>query len=286
MKHGKSNIFLSCIVIILLIASMTFNYINYTELQSLRREIQVAEKDEDQGAEQDYGTHMLQIFKTCAVIGDSLSCGFTNYQDLSIKSEQGKELGQNWPSYLEERTGIRFNNLSIGGASAHEWRYQHIFSASEAADCFMVALGANDHRKNLEIGTASDIADNYEYNNDTFYGNMDFIVRSLHRFQETAPIFIFTMPDLENQVSGQHTDCNAYNKVIRYIAGTYDYVHLIDLYTEYGYAYESEVLTACFGNDHFTPLGYNYASDVIETALNQYIKEHYILFLTAPYKYN
>lgn len=288
MRSNGIHTVLTIIITLLLIVCMVFSFVDYIKIQQLHHEFdeykKVQEYAEHNELVQTYGNHMLQIFRTCTVIGDSLSCGFTNYQGVSIKSERGKELGQNWPSYLEGRTGIRFNNLSIGGASAHEWRYQHIFSASGDTDCYIIALGANDHRKDLAIGSTADIADNYEYNKDSFYGNLDFIVRSLHNFQETAPVFIFTMPGLENKASGKHADCNAYNEVIRSIADRYEYVHLIDLYTDYEDAYESEVILSCFGTDHFTPIGYNYASDIMESALNQYLQDHYELFITAPYK--
>ena len=219
---------------------------------------------------------LLQIFPKYTVIGDSLAAGYVSVDGTTISSETARETKNNWPGFLELRTGRTFTNVSVGNTKAKDWRTTYISTANIDTDCYLVGIGVNDNRYSYAIGTSADIAVNKDNNADSFYGNYDYIIRALQGYNPVAHIFVFTIPASES-------NAESYNVAIRYIASLYERVHLIDLYSLYESEYTSGFIADNFYNGHYTVEAYNYMSLILEEAISNYIYQNYESFLLSPY---
>lgn len=219
---------------------------------------------------------LLGIFEKITVIGDSLACGFTSTGGTTHNSTAAKAAGRNWPTYLGLELGRTVTNVAVGGTSAHDWRTTHISTANVPTDCYLIGLGVNDVRQSLTIGSASDIATDKADNEDTFYGNYDYVLRSCLEYNPTTQVFAFTIPATE-------ANADAYNAAIRAVAALYDRVHLIDLATIYPTEYVSGVLASQW-NGHSTPLGYMVMASMIRRAIAGYMCDHADLFTASPWE--
>ena len=227
----------------------------------------------------------LRCFKNFTFIGDSLTAGFVSVDGHTISSADAKTGNNNWPSYLCSRLNRTFTNLSQGSSTIENWRYANqtgnpdtdIENADITTGIYFVALGVNDLRNNLSVGTSSDIDESdYTQNANSVYGNYDYIINKLKEFNPTAKIFTFTIP---NDQSGAST----YNAPIKYVSNLYDNVYCIDLYELYDFT--SGFMHNNYYNGHYDPIGYNYLSLLIESAVNDYIAENYTEFNLVPYNY-
>ena len=218
---------------------------------------------------------LLGIFEKITVIGDSLACGFTSTGGTTHNSATAKAAGRNWPTYLGLELGRTVTNVAVGGTSAHDWRTTHIGTANVPTDCYLIGLGVNDVRQSLAIGNVSDIAIDKADNEDTFYGNYDYILRSCLEYNPNCQIFAFTIPD---------TEANAaqYNAAIRAIAALYTRVNLIDLANLYPTEYVTGVLATQW-NGHSTPLGYMIMASMIRRAIAGYMCDNAELFTSSPW---
>lgn len=235
------------------------------------------------GAGQHKGANLMQIFPIYSVIGDSLACGFMNIDGVSVSSANAKAYGNNWVKYLSLRTGRRFNNLAVGGSTTTLWRNTHISTANVSTSAYIIGLGVNDRRQQVTVGTSSDInASDYTQNAVSTYGNLDYIVNKLKEFNPYCHIFMLTIPAIEDTYNlATFGSCEQQNGAIRYVAGLYDNVHLIDLHDVSDY--DSELISDTFIANHFNPLSYASMSTLIESTINAYMADNYNLFRTAPY---
>ncbi len=220
----------------------------------------------------------MQIFPKYTTIGDSLMGGYMKRNGVTINTATAKEAGNNWVNYLALRIGRIFTNLAVGNTTTEDWRTNYISGANIDTNAYIVGLGVNDHRQSVIIGTASDIATNFEDNANSFYGNYDYILRQLHAWMPTAHIFCFTIPTVEGGTSED------YNVAIRSVCALYPtYVHCIDLARDYSKLYDNPIVTDNYTGGHFNPVAYSYMSMAIEKAINNFMNSHNSLFATAPY---
>ena len=173
--------------------------------------------------------------------------------------------------------------MGIGSSTTHHWRYSDgptetyrpdITLANEFANAYFIGLGANDKRGNAAIGSSSDIKTNRDENSNTFYGNYDWIVRTLHEYNSNAVIFVMTMATLEGD------GAEIYNTAIRQIAALYDYVILIDLWADT--RYKSIEVHNLYNGGHLNPLGYNLAASIIYDNLCKAVIKNESKFMLLP----
>ena len=229
----------------------------------------------------------IALFESFAVIGDSLSCGFVSSGGSSYySSNEARAAGRNWPTYLGMRIDRTFTNLARGSSTAKDWRNGstsldvNIETANIDTYCYIVALGVNDIRNGLSVGANSDIKQDADNNSDSFYGNYDWIIRKLKEYKsnriQQAQIFVLTIPPTES-------NAEIYNTAIRYIANLYDDVHCIDLYNLYYSEFFKSPLSDLWIGGHSRPLGYMLMSNMIRTAINNYMSDHVSAFAYTPW---
>lgn len=223
-----------------------------------------------------FSGRLMGIFTSFTTVGDSLTCGYTSKGGVAHNSAEAKEAGNNWPTYLQLELGRTFTNVGVGGSSVKDWRATHLPTADIPTNCYLVGLGVNDSRQRLTVGTSGDIATDKSDNADSFYGNYDYLIRSLLEYNPKSHVFAFTIPNTESRA-------NDYNNAIRYVVGLYDRVHLIDLYNLYSDVYSSSFLANVW-DKHSTPMGYMYMAQMIKSAINDYMLQNYSLFNSVPYE--
>ena len=223
----------------------------------------------------------LQIFDHITGIGDSLMAGYSATSDITISSATAKERGANWLSYVGLDIGRSPINLAVGNTDTHDWRYTSegadLSMANIPTNCYLVGLGVNDSRHGETIGTSADIKSSASSNADSFYGNMDYIVRTLHTYNSNAHIFIFTIP-------GNETQKSAINTAIRYISNLYNYVHCIDLSEKYGDEYTSGFISDNLYGGHYNAITYRLMATLVKNAINEFMHENYLMFKNVPYQ--
>lgn len=223
------------------------------------------------------GTDYIQCFEEIVVVGDSTSCGFTEMPGRGVASAEAKERGANWPTYMGLDIGRDITNLAVGGSTVRDWRNTHITTAEGvSADCYIVLMGINDALQNLPIGTSADISADYTTNADTFYGNLDFLVRKLLSFNPGAKLFICTN-------GHSFTNQAATNEVIRYIGNRTPGVYLIDLATIYAAEFIDGFMAATQQGVHFSTLGYRRLATMIRDSINDYMERNPGAFVGVPY---
>lgn len=226
--------------------------------------------------------NFIQIFHNIVGIGDSLMCGYAATSDITIGSPVAREKGANWLAYMGLDIGRTPTNLAVGNTTTHDWRYatnNADISVAEdvTADCYIVALGVNDSRQSKAIGTSADIAQDKSNNADSYYGNLDYIVRTLHGYNTNAHIFVFTIP-------GSETLKDSINTAIRHIAGLYAYVHCIDLDAEHADDYTAGFISNNFYGGHYNAITYRLMASYIKQSISEYMYKNYSLFKNVPYQ--
>ena len=230
---------------------------------------------------------VIAIFESFVAIGDSLTCGYVaSGTGQSYSSSTAREAKRNWADYLALKINRTLTNIARGGSSARDWRYGNVSADVniEYADvntyCYFVALGVNDLRNALTVGTSADIKTDKANNTDSFYGNYDFIIRQLIEYKTAklsqCKIFAFTMPS-------NITGCEPYNAAIRYIAGLYTDVYVIDLYKEYYSEFLTEPWASVWIGGHSRPIGYYILGEYIRKAINKFMLANTADFAYTPW---
>ena len=188
-------------------------------------------------------------------------------------STSGKDLFEySWGQYLARMTGNTYYNWSRGGL-----RCDTFLSSSMAVECFdgehkceayVIGLGQNENNKKYTIGTAADIDMNdYTQNPDTYYGNYGRIIQKIQQLQPKAKIFVLTDPLKAVETAG-------YNAAVREIAGMFQNVYLVDLFTYGTTLYSSGFLYQQKRGGHFNAVGYFVCAMIIATYIDWIIKKN------------
>lgn len=176
---------------------------------------------------EEYYTTIAQFLKL-GVIGDSYASGeiilppnneFIDYYDLS------------WGQAIARRNGIKCTIYAQGGLTTRTWltaqKGKILFDSSNAENLYFIALGLNDVETlgMTYLGSISDIKENYQDNNDTFYGNYGKIISMIKEKSNSSKIVLL---DLAND--NNNANYNSYNTAISTIAKHFNIpcIHLND----------------------------------------------------------
>lgn len=172
---------------------------------------------------------LTRIFNTIACIGDSVTKG---YSDNSISELNGDYVEYSYPTQLAKITNCNVINWGVSGATTGTWlegykgstAHNECFDGEHKCDAYIIGLGGNDYIREKPIGTIDDIKEDYNDNADSFYGNMDKIIRKIKEVQPKARIFICTYVVRRNDF----TDIN--NRIRELVdSNRYTNTYLIDL---------------------------------------------------------
>ena len=217
------------------------------------------------------------VFRSIAVVGDSLSSGEFETRDESGKPGYHMFFDYSWGQYIARKNGLKAYNFSKGGMSAKEYMEsfadeQNLWDIKKACQAYVIALGVNDiYNMNMEIGSIDDIDEqDYRNNKPTFLGYYAMIVARYKEISPDAKFFFVTFP---NTNTPERDD-----KTLGMIKGLYDLAeyfdnsYVIDLY-KYGPVHDEEFKNKFYLYYHMNPSGYILTAKLIDSYID-YIVRH------------
>ena len=220
-----------------------------------------------------------RIFKTIGCIGDSVTKGYVAHSSGGMDF-----IDYSFPAYLEKICGNKVYNWGVSGATSKSWlegykgSTAHIecFDGNHKCDAYIIGLGGNDGSKNnnVPVGSLEDIKADYNNNPNTFYGNMDKIIRKVKEIQPKAKIFLTTylIYDL-NRIP-------PYEDATRILATKYENCYLLDLHI-YGEKHCDDCDYS--DNHHKNALGYLKKAHMIATYIDWVVRNNKADFMNVQF---
>ncbi len=219
----------------------------------------------------------FSIFRTCAVIGDSLSSGEMESLDAEGRKGYHDYYEYSWGQYMARRAGNTVLNFSRGGMSAMEyWKSfgenNGYWDADKACQAYIFALGANDlGGYNQPVGSLEDIGEDPDHCSETSFAG--WFGKVFLRYRQIAPkarFFLVTMVregnDGDQKRSGQADLMNA-------IADRYEFTYCIDLF-RYGPVYDSLFKKNFYLGGHLNAAGYKLTGDMIMSYIDYLVRRY------------
>ncbi|MBP1587633.1 MAG: SGNH/GDSL hydrolase family protein [Clostridia bacterium] len=220
------------------------------------------------------------IFRTIAVVGDSLSSGELESKDAGGPCGYHDIFDISWGQYLARMSGTKVYNFSRGGMTASEYcnsfaEAMGYWDRSKAAMAYIIALGCNDlDGLQQPVGSIDDVKDNLHLNSDTFAGHYGKIIQQYKKIQPDAAFFLVTMP--RDSFEEQHPEVKerheGQRRLMHAMAERFTNTYVIDL-REYAPFYGDEFRKAFFVGGHMNSQGYYLTARMIGSYID-YIVRH------------
>ena len=240
------------------------------------------------------------IFRTVAVVGDSLSSGELEAIEPGCPRTYHDYFDISWGQYLARMAGITVYNFTRGGMTASEYCNSFAdamgyWDKAKAAQAYIIALGCNDlDGLNQEIGSVDDICDeDWHFNKPTFAGFFAKIIQHYKEIQHDAVFFLVTMPDENTAWYNSNPDIARRHKgqhdLMHALAEKFSNTYVIDLH-EYGPVYAEEFHKLFYTGGHLNSAGYYLTAKMIGSYID-YIVRHNMEkfnqagFIGTPYRY-
>jgi len=219
------------------------------------------------------------IFRTMAVVGDSLSSGEFETKLPDGKTSYNDYFEYSWGQYIARMCGSRVYNFSKGGMTAAQ--YCQSFAAergfwdpSLAAQAYIIALGCNDF--NHDRFQAGDVAtdvfpDDPEKNAGSFAGWYGRIVSRYKAISPDAKFFFVTM--VRNDKPEFNVKVDRQSKVLYDLCRVFTNCYVIDL-AEYGEKYNQRFKDMFYLHGHLNPAGYVYTAKIIASYIDYIIRHN------------
>ena len=201
------------------------------------------------------------IFRTVAVIGDSMAAG-----EFETDGSNVDLYDYSWPAYLGRITGATVYNFSRGGMTAMEYMETYAdkndyWNTDYAAECYILALGCNDFDGlEMPVGDISDInfRDYTQNNTSTFCGYYAQIIQRYKEIQPDARFFLCTMLHDEryfNYSTEEGNMVDAHRELLYKLAEEFEFTYVIDFAT-YGPVWDDEFRENFCMGEHYNAAGY------------------------------
>ena len=226
------------------------------------------------------------IFRTVAVIGDSLASG-----EFEATAEDGTTtfndfFDYSWGQYMARMGGFKCINMSRGGMTAKEYietfaEEKGYYSPDLKAQAYIIALGVNDffyRTPFIEKGSVADICkEDYTKNAKTFMGYYAQIIQRYKEIQPDAKFFLMTQPYASDRSEDGTQKSLKLRSAIFELAEYFDNCYVIDLY-EYGPDYTNQLRGKfCLGG-HLNPMGYMLFAKIIISYIDYIIRHNLAQF--------
>ncbi len=240
---------------------------------------------------------LISIFRTVAVIGDSLASGDLESMGPSSPRDYHDIYDISWPQYIARLSGTTVYNFTRGNMTANE--YNNSFAAergfwdkTKAAEAYIIALGVNDlDGFRQELGSIADIAPDYHRNKPTFAGDYAKIIQHYKEIQPDAAFFLLTMPrETEPYITAEWAQNHeAHRKLIFELADRFTNTYVVDL-AEHSPVNDTEFRKLFYTGGHLNNAGYYLYAKMISSYID-YIVRHNLEkfnqsgFTGTPFKY-
>ena len=220
------------------------------------------------------------IFRTIAVIGDSLASGDLESMGPGSPRDYHDIYDISWPQYIARLSGTTVYNFTRGNMTASE--YNNSFAAErgfwnkdKAASAYVIALGVNDlDGFKQELGCIGDISEDYHRNKPTFAGDYAKIIQHYKEIQPDAAFFLLTMPrETEPYITAEWAQNHeAHRKLLLEFADFFTNTYVIDLYS-YSPVNDADFHRLFYTGGHINNAGYYLYAKMISSYID-YIVRH------------
>lgn len=220
------------------------------------------------------GYSYTSIFRTMAFIGDSLSSGEFETVDKEGKRAYHDLFEYSWGQYIARSNGLKAYNFSRGGMTSKEYlesfaESKGFWDKSLACQAYVIALGANDLNRGIEIGSVDDIdTENYENSKPTFIGYYARIVKKYKEISPDAKFFFVTFPD-----GGDKEKTVGMVNALYALAQHFDNAYVIDLY-RYAPFYGGRFRERFYLHGHLNPMGYILTARMVDSYIDYIIRHN------------
>jgi len=221
------------------------------------------------------GYSNTSIFRTMAIIGDSLSSG--EFETLEADGKRGYHdfYPYSWGQFLARKNGMTVRNFSAGGMTGRAYlegfaEKNGFWDKDKACQAYVIALGVNDI-----FGTTRDIGDAKDITETEFAGDRPFIsyyAEIVRRYKEISPdakFFFVTIPN-ESETRDK-TKLERMVNALKALAEHFDNAYVINLY-EYGPVYDEAFREKYFLHGHMNPMGYLFTANLIDSYIDYIIR--------------
>lgn len=219
------------------------------------------------------------IFRTIAVVGDSLSSGefetvgngSTNYHDI---------YEQSWGQYIARMTGSKVYNFSRGGMTAKEYldsfgEANRMFDRGKACQAYIIALGVNDL-----FGLDQPVGKITDKGAETFASYYAELIRRYKEISPDAFFFLLTMPEDRTDAAAA-AKYAAHSDLLYAFSEALDKTYVIDL-RKYGPDYSDEKFKRAFYlHGHLNPMGYKLTADMVASYIDYIVRSDPFAFRRA-----
>lgn len=227
---------------------------------------------------------LTSIFRTIAVIGDSLASG--DLESIGVPGEPRDYhdiFDISWPQYLARMSGTTVYNFTRGNMTCREYNNsfadeKSFWDKAKAADAYIIALGVNDLDEfHQELGSIDDIDPDWHRNRPTFAGDYAKIIRRYKEISPGAVFFPVTMPvEPEPFVTPEWAENHAAHQRLMYdLADFFTNTYVIDL-AKYGPPHDAEFHRLFYTGGHLNNAGYYLVAKMVGSYID-FIVRHCIL---------
>lgn len=229
------------------------------------------------------------IFRTLAVVGDSLSAG--EFESRAADGSPGfHDMREySWGAYLGRMYGIKVTNMARDGMTAGEFRdgwadSMGFFSPARACQAYVIALGINDlFTLGGELGTVDEVfPDEPEKNGLSFAGNLGWIISKFLSIEPRARIFLMSTPRHSAEENAAVQTRRAHRDLLREMCGLFPNTYLLDMFEEFPLIYEEEH-RALYMGDHMSPMGYIFMAQAVARLIDRHIRRDPRAFAEVPF---
>ena len=219
------------------------------------------------------------IFRTMAVIGDSLASGeHESFDGTSKKYNDYYEYS--WGQFMARKCGMKVYNFSCGGLTAKGYvNYSNMtksYMPEKACQAYIIALGRNDMNQwdsyEYGFGTMDDVDfENPDNNRDSFVGHYVKIIQKYRQIQPKSRIFVVTMPVSTGDKDIRDDKCDKHAEFLRSLPQYFEFLYVIDL-RKYAPIHDEKYLSTHYCGGHLNAMGYLDVADQMITYIDYIIR--------------
>lgn len=224
------------------------------------------------------GYSFTSIFRTMAFVGDSLSSGEFETRDENGEPGYHDLYEYSWGQFIARKNGLKAYNFSKGGMTAKEYLdsfadKEDFWNPQKACQAYVIALGANDLKQDLPVGTVEDICkEDYTKNKHSFAGYYGAIVSRYKEISPDAKFFFVTFPPSDE--ADREERGKKMTKLLVEMASFFENAYVINLH-EYAPIYNQDFRDLYYLYGHLNPMGYVLSAKLIDSYIDYIIRHNY-----------
>ena len=225
------------------------------------------------------------IFRTIAVVGDSLAAGDLESIDIGGPKEFHDFFDISWGSYIARMCGVTVHNFSRGAMTAREYcnsfaDEKGYWDKSLAAQAYVLALGCNDlDEARQPVGNIGDIDPDHHRNAPTFAGDFGKIIQRYKEISPDAVFFLVTMPREPFELLAEEFQVKheSHRALMYDLAAHFTNTFVIDL-AEYGPVHDKEFHRRFYTGGHLNAAGYLLTAKLIASYIDHIVRHNIEFF--------